>query len=115
MGEYLALSDKISMVALDDQVVCFDGAAGFEVLDRYDACHRVQLHARFQLATFYPTFPGNPEEVASTGFQVMFTVVDLHGLGCWSDSCPQDGLVAEFSRIRVLGEYQVSDLDGFDG
>ena len=78
MGQDLSRAHEIGVVPIDDQVISFYLATGFQVLHRDDTLHGVQLHAGLELSAFYPAISGDPEEVATTGFQVVLPVVNFH-------------------------------------
>ena len=85
MGQDLPRAHEIGVVSIDDQVISFYFATGFQVLHRNDTLHGVQLHARLELSAFYPAISGDPEEVATTGFQVVLTVVYFDCFRGWTD------------------------------
>ena len=66
------------MVAINDEVIGFYFAADFQELHRDNAVHGMQLHSGFEFSAFDPAISGNPEQVSSTGFQVVLAVVNLN-------------------------------------
>ena len=108
MRENLARPHEIGVMSIDDEVISFYLASRFQVLHRNNTCHGMQLHAGLEFSALYPAISGDPEEVSTTGFQVVLSIMNFHSFRGWTDRGSQYGFVGQFTGFGILRENHVT-------